>query len=114
MRLRHTLGAALGALVLAVSVPSSAHAVEGSFDYHYGDPANPSNGQLLDPKVQYCYNTTELAGTPQVAFGARNELSSTVVIYADEECTGTKTTLKPGGEVANDITFKSVYIVGSN
>ncbi|MFI9746771.1 hypothetical protein [Streptomyces sp. NPDC052494] len=36
------VGAAFGALALIVTVPTSANAIDGSFLYQYGDPANPT------------------------------------------------------------------------
>ncbi|MFI6049985.1 hypothetical protein ACIBCO_07845 [Streptomyces violascens] len=87
MRLGRTLGAVLGAVALIVSIPSSAHATEGNFDYSYGDPADPTEGQLVGPDDEKCFEANELSGGPTTAFHPRNGTSTEAAVYSDEFCT---------------------------
>ncbi|MFI6645345.1 hypothetical protein [Streptomyces sp. NPDC050504] len=108
MRPPHTLGTALGALALVLTLPASAHAVDGNLHYKYGDPQSPSHGQLNDPTANRCYNTTELDGHPETAFGPYNQTGAYLAVYSEEDCQGTKVILKPATESGDLVTFKSL------
>ena len=109
MRLRHTLGAALGALALIATLPTPAHAIPGKFLYKYGDPASPSEAQLENPSRQACQDIPEVVDTPNSAFAPANHVQSVAWIYTGEGCTGTKTVMEEDEEAGNDIKFKAVY-----
>ncbi|MCF3105400.1 hypothetical protein IPZ58_27980 [Streptomyces roseoverticillatus] len=108
MRLRHILGTALGVLALVLSLPASAHAVDGNLHYKYGDPQAPSEGQLNDPTANHCYNTSELEGHPKVAFAPYNQTGAPLAVYSKANCQGTRVTLKPGATRGNAVRFTSL------
>ncbi|MEU6819585.1 hypothetical protein ABZ921_03075 [Streptomyces atriruber] len=117
MRLRHTLGAALGALALVATIPTSAHAIptEGQFHYRYGDASHPTLGLYDRPEIETCFNTSELAdGHPEIAFGPGNATNGEIYLFPEERCGGTRTDLAPHTELGNDFTFKSFFVVGEN
>ncbi|MFJ2744410.1 hypothetical protein ACIO3O_32690 [Streptomyces sp. NPDC087440] len=109
MRLRHTVGAALGALALVLTVPTSASAIDGSFYYQYGDPANPTAGSMESPDAAVCINVPEVEGKPDTAFAPKNNvLDSEAMVYSEENCEGVGTKLNVEQELGSDVKFKSV------
>ncbi|MFF7203811.1 hypothetical protein [Streptomyces sp. NPDC008141] len=110
MRLRHTLGAAIGAVALIVAIPSSAHALDGSFLYQYGDSANPTAALLEQPGAGECINIPEVEGKSDTAFAPNNSVQGADAnVYTEEDCQGTPTTLAEGTQLGPEVTFKSVY-----
>ncbi|WP_030562354.1 hypothetical protein [Streptomyces aureocirculatus] len=113
MRLRHTVGAAFGALALVLTVPTSSHAANGFFQYQYGDPANPQSKVLKNPASRSCHNIAEVQGKRVNAFAPRNKTDEEVSLFAEEDCNGDYTDLKPGAEDNSKTrTFKSVLFNG--
>ncbi|MCI3933138.1 hypothetical protein [Streptomyces sp. AN091965] len=114
MRLRHTLGAALGALALAVTIPTtSAHATTGFFYYKYGTPGNPNTAQVdgEDIPESHCYNVPEVEGTLLNAWAPENHTDLQIWVYPFAECSGLKTVIPPGNTPNNLILFRSYYVV---
>ncbi|MEU6309404.1 hypothetical protein [Streptomyces sp. NPDC047014] len=94
MRLRSTLLALVGALLIATSVTNSAHAAQGEFTYR-GSLGLPRH--LSDPESGECVNlpyTTDL--TPGSAPG--NLTDSTATVYLDFDCTGDVFYVMPPGK----------------
>ncbi|GHC69536.1 hypothetical protein [Streptomyces flavofungini] len=110
MRLRHTVGAALGALTLVLALPTSASAGQFSFRYQYGDPASPTLGQMDDLDGITCYNVPEVEGKNETAFRPDNTEQFEVWVFAEEDCEGTKTTVPGQSHLGTDVKFKSFYI----
>ncbi|MFF9981249.1 hypothetical protein [Streptomyces erythrochromogenes] len=104
MRLRHTLAAAAGALLLTVSLPNSASAAIGEFQYR--GPLLGSHS-LLDPSNQECINIPE-ATDLLPAQSPRNFTNSTATIFLDFDCEGTFTVLTPGQTGGILVKFRSV------
>ncbi|GLX34266.1 hypothetical protein Sros01_03390 [Streptomyces roseochromogenus] len=105
MRLHHTLGASVGALLLALAVPTSAHATTGDFLY------KTSTGQdagLSDADSGICVN---LAGTTTQEPGnsPQNFTTSTATVFLEQDCEGdTYATMKPGAKLGETVKVGSV------
>ncbi|MEI5102066.1 hypothetical protein RB200_30550 [Streptomyces sp. PmtG] len=116
MRLRYTVGAALGALALLVTMPTSAHAADGFVFYKYGNPALPSTwqpGQLENPPADgVCYNLPDVQGHPLwFGIGPENAMSDeTLFVYTEVDCLGVRTKVDPGVHKGNNVIFKSYLI----
>ncbi|MEU5292390.1 hypothetical protein [Streptomyces umbrinus] len=109
MRFRHAVGAAIGALALIVTVPTSANAIDGNFFYQYGDSAGPTAGTLENPEQGVCINIPEVEGKPGTAFSPKNQLpDADAMVYSEEDCQGVGTKLDPDAELGPDVKFKSV------
>ncbi|MFD9863725.1 hypothetical protein [Streptomyces alboflavus] len=109
MRLRHAFGAALGALVLTVAIPTSANAAIGKLHYRYGLPGAQTTGVLEDPTSDTCHNIPEIEGKPlQNAFSPINNTDEDVHLYLQDDCQGTHTTVKAGASAGALRLFKSV------
>ncbi|MBD0744058.1 hypothetical protein [Streptomyces sp. CBMA152] len=112
MRLRHAVGAAFGALVLTVTIPTSANAALGRLDYHYGLPGATTTSLLQDPSSNKCIDIPEIVGHPlQNAFSPNNRTDQDVLLYLEEECFGPSTTLKAGFKAGPARVFKSVVFL---
>lgn len=115
MRLRHALGATLGALALMVTVPTSAHADNGFIAYHYGDPlfpkqaksaTYPADQKLPDDK---CIEIPEVENKPlQFAWAPSNHTGSFLYVYTEANCLGVETRVESGQTLGNDVLFKSI------
>ncbi|MFD8027018.1 hypothetical protein ACFYZ9_37210 [Streptomyces sp. NPDC001691] len=105
MRLHQTLGAAVGALLLALAVPTSAHATTGDFLY------KTSTGQeagVADPASGRCI---DLPGTSGDAPGhsPRNFTTSTATVFLEADCEGdTYYVMKPGTKLGDKLKLSSV------
>ncbi|MGH3310226.1 MAG: hypothetical protein ACRDP3_06530 [Streptomyces sp.] len=111
MPLRHVLGAAAGALVLAISLPGSASAAQGEFTYVYNDSSGtPQAGQLTDPPSGVCLTLPEVASdwtTP--AHTPRNFTGSTATVFAGTDCSGPYFSLRPHvGHASERLKVRSV------
>ncbi|POG44946.1 hypothetical protein BV881_24240 [Streptomyces sp. ZL-24] len=105
MRLRHSLAAAVGALLITVSVPNSASAATGEFLYR--GPLLGSHS-LDDPNSGECVNIPE-ATNLLPAQSPRNFTTSTATIFLDFDCDGdTFTVLSPGQTGGLLVKFRSV------
>ncbi|MER8187232.1 hypothetical protein [Kitasatospora sp. NPDC094015] len=105
MRLRHTLAAAAGALLITVSVPSSAYAADGEFDYTGGLGRARS---LLHPPSGDCINVpgaTDLLP----AHAPKNFTDATATVFVDFDCDGdVYYVMNPGKVLGNQLKFRSV------
>ncbi|MFI9065583.1 hypothetical protein ACIGQE_27550 [Streptomyces sp. NPDC053429] len=112
MRLRHAFGAAFGALVLTMTIPTAAHAALGRIDYHYGPPGARTTSLLQDPKSNKCVDIPEIVGHPlQNAFNPNNRTDEDVLLYLEADCQGPSTTLKAGNSAGPLRLFKSVVFL---
>ncbi|MFB7376371.1 hypothetical protein ACFC26_33120 [Kitasatospora purpeofusca] len=105
MRLHRTLGTTVGALLLALAVPTSAHSTTGDFLYR------TSTGQdagVSDQTSGVCIN---LPGTTEEAPGdsPQNFTTSTATVFLEAECAGDNhAALKPGAKLGEDFKVRSV------
>ncbi|MCD9901070.1 hypothetical protein LUR56_15815 [Streptomyces sp. MT29] len=105
MRLRHSLAAAAGALLIIVSVPNSASAATGEFRYR--GPLLGSHS-LDNPSSQECINIPE-ATNLLPAQSPQNFTLSNATIFLDFDCDGdTFSTLSPGQTGGLLVKFRSV------
>ncbi|WP_405427934.1 hypothetical protein [Streptomyces erythrochromogenes] len=98
MRLRHAAVAAFGAFTLLLSIPSSASAAVGEFQYRYtGSDGRTHLGILLDPESGECHILPEVDNpeTTQPAHSPRNLTTSTATVFTDTDCSGDWFTLRP-------------------
>ncbi|MFJ7207373.1 hypothetical protein ACIQWR_28030 [Streptomyces sp. NPDC098789] len=94
MRLRNTVVAAAGALVLTLSMPNSAFAAVGDFSYR---------GQLIigrhtlqDPPSEECINVPGANVLP--AHAPHNDTNATATVFLDEDCGGDVYFVMPPGQ----------------
>lgn len=111
MRIRHAVGAALGALALIITIPTSAHAEAiGFFKYRYGLAGSTKWSQLSDPSTAACHNIPEIEGHPlQNAFAPDNGTDKQAWLFLEEDCDGPHTVLVQGAKDGPLRLFKSVY-----
>ncbi|MEU3435463.1 hypothetical protein [Streptomyces sp. NPDC006863] len=105
MRLRHALAVTAGALLITVSVPNSASAAVGEFQYR-----GPLLGShtLDNPPNLECINI-EQATNLLPAQSPRNLTTSTATVFLDFDCDGdTFTVLNPGQTGGILVKFRSV------
>ncbi|MFF7082134.1 hypothetical protein [Streptomyces lavendulae] len=105
MRLRPALAAAAGALLVTVSVPNSASAAVGNFEYR-----GPLLGShlLSDPLSQQCINIPQ-ATNLLPAQAPRNLTNSVATVYLDFDCDGDiYVTMDPGATLGTTTKFRSV------
>ncbi|MEU8837543.1 hypothetical protein AB0D97_00215 [Streptomyces roseus] len=98
MRLRRAAVAAFGALTLVLTIPTSASAAIGEFNYTYvGLDGSPKLAVLLDPPSQECITLPEVAdpNASSPAHSPRNRTTSTATVFADPDCEGDYFTLRP-------------------
>ncbi|MFJ2772715.1 hypothetical protein [Streptomyces sp. NPDC087300] len=113
MRLRTTFAAALGALALVVTLPTSATAATGDFSYKYvGLNGTPQSVTLHDPESPGCVTLAEVADpdASEPAFAPHNDTDTWVMVFTEPECNGDSWTLRPHGHPATDrLKLRSVY-----
>ncbi|MCS0604753.1 hypothetical protein NX794_26560 [Streptomyces sp. LP11] len=105
MQLRHTLGAAAGALLLALVVPTSAHAATGDFVYR---TSTGHESGLANPRSGVC---TNLAGTSAEHPGHSpwNLTNSTATVFLEPDCEGdTFYVMNPGKKLGSRLKLSSV------
>ncbi|MFI1769218.1 hypothetical protein ACH41H_45310 [Streptomyces sp. NPDC020800] len=105
MRLRHSVAAALGALALVVTLPTSAGAATGDFLYKVG-PGVPAG--IADPESGRCINL--FGATEQdPAFAPENFTTSTATVFLDFDCNGdTFYVMNPGKRLGDRLKLRSV------
>ncbi|MER7764014.1 hypothetical protein [Streptomyces sp. NPDC097619] len=111
MRMRSTLAAALGALLLSVALPASpAAAADGEFVYTYvGLNGLNLRGTLPDPDSNVCIDIPETVGSNLPAFAPRNFTDSTATVFLDANCNGDVFYVMPPGKRLGDrLRFRSV------
>ncbi|MFD7084930.1 hypothetical protein [Streptomyces sp. NPDC059918] len=105
MRLHHSLTAAAGALLLALALPTSAHAAAGEFNY------TTSTGQtagIADPQSGICINLPE-ATAENPADSPQNFTDATATVFLDTDCEGdTYTAMNPGKKLDANTQLRSV------
>lgn len=105
MRLHRTLGATVGALLLALAVPSTAHSTTGDFNY------KTSTGESAGISDQASGECINLLGTTEEAPGnsPENYTVSTATVFLETDCNGdTYSELKPGAKLGEDVKIRSV------
>ncbi|MGW2226959.1 hypothetical protein [Streptomyces formicae] len=114
MRLRTTVAAALGALALVVTLPTSASAATGDFSYKFtGLDGTPQSATLHDPQSPGCVVLPEVAdpGSSEPAFAPHNDTDVWVMVFTEPNCTGDSWTLRPHGNPATDrLKLRSVFL----
>ncbi|MFF7244934.1 hypothetical protein ACFZBU_13670 [Embleya sp. NPDC008237] len=112
MRLRNTMVAALGALVLVVTLPTSAGAATGEFSYKYtGLNGQAQEARLSDPPGRECITLPEVADpdASNPAHSPRNDTDATATVFTDVDCDGDYYTLRPnGGSASERLKLRSV------
>ncbi|MFJ2744411.1 hypothetical protein ACIO3O_32695 [Streptomyces sp. NPDC087440] len=110
MRFRTSLAAALGALALVVTLPTSANAATGQFAFTYNRDGKTIEATLHDPKARECIDLDEVADpstTP--AHSPRNRTNSIATVFTDLECEGESFPLKAhSGHAGEGLKFRSV------
>ncbi|MFC9583260.1 hypothetical protein ACFVJ8_10580 [Streptomyces yangpuensis] len=98
MRLRHAALAAFGAFTLLLTVPASASAATGEFQYTVtGLDGRPLRVVLDDPESGECIALPEVAD-PDASYPAhspRNRTTSTATVFTEPDCSGDWFTLRP-------------------
>ncbi|MFE5491908.1 hypothetical protein ACFQ8S_35100 [Streptomyces virginiae] len=98
MRLRHAAVAAFGAFTLLLTVPTSASAATGEFQYTVtGLDGSPLRVVLEDPESRECITLPEVAdpGASAPAHSPRNRTTSTATVFTEPDCEGDFFTLRP-------------------
>ncbi|GAB2953994.1 MULTISPECIES: hypothetical protein [unclassified Streptomyces] len=111
MRLRNTVAAALGALLLSAFLPASpAAAADGEFRYTYvGLNGLALQGALTDPESGQCINIPETDGSLLPAFAPRNFTNATATVFLDADCNGdTFYVMNPGRVLGERLRLRSV------
>ncbi|MGW7367143.1 hypothetical protein ACWGI8_27840 [Streptomyces sp. NPDC054841] len=112
MRLRHSTAAALGALVLVLTLPTPAGAATGSFSYVYsGLDGRPQQAALTDPPSGECITLPEVADPSSSAPAStpRNDTDAVAVVFTEPDCTGHSFPLRPyGGHASDRLKLRSV------
>ncbi|WP_420082141.1 hypothetical protein ACN6AT_34640 [Streptomyces sp. JL4002] len=111
MRLRNTVAATLGALLLSAVLPTSpASAATGDFVYTYvGLNGLNLRGELSNPDSGQCINIPETVGSALPALAPRNYTTSTATVFLEADCDGDVfRTLAPGQRLGNSLRLRSV------
>ncbi|MFI5758369.1 hypothetical protein [Streptomyces sp. NPDC051569] len=110
MRFRTALAAALGAFALVVTVPGSASAAEGHFEYLYtGFDGETEVGLLVNPDSRECITLREVAGEyVPPADAPRNRTDASATVFTGAHCEGDYYTLRPGGSASRRLKLRSV------
>ncbi|MGI5341434.1 hypothetical protein ACQEVS_30535 [Streptomyces sp. CA-181903] len=107
MRLRHSIAAALGALALLVTMPTSADAATGTFEYTYG-PGVGLPGAVLNPVSGRCYDAPG-ATEEDPAHSPKNLTNATATVFLDFDCSGDVFyVMNPGKILGDRLKFRSV------
>lgn len=116
MRFRTALAAASGALALIVTLPTSAAAAEGTFQYTYsGLDGRPQVAVLDDPDSWVCVPLPEVADpdSSSPAHSPRNRTDEYALVFTGPDCDGDSFTLKPHtGYGSERLKVRSVLFVG--
>ncbi|MEV8535978.1 hypothetical protein [Streptomyces sp. NPDC051211] len=111
MRIRHTLGAAAGAALLVMALPTSASAAEGTFTYEYRSESRAlQTGKLVDPPSEQCITLDEADDPKEVppAHSPVNDTDETATVFTDPGCEGESLDLEPGEEGTKKLQIRSV------
>ncbi|MET8271075.1 hypothetical protein [Streptomyces sp. NPDC005096] len=112
MRLRTTVAAALGALALVVTLPTSASATVGVFAYRYtGLDGTPQIAELVNPPSGDCVTLPEVAdpNSSNPADSPWNYTVSTATVFTGPNCEGDSFPLHPfRGHAFEQLKLRSV------
>ncbi|MEV7542571.1 hypothetical protein [Streptomyces sp. NPDC089915] len=112
MRLRHAALAAFGAFTLLLTVPTSASAATGVFEYAYHGPnGGTQHADLIDPAGAECHNIPEAAdpSASEPAHSPRNRTTATATVFTEPDCEGDYFSLRPlTGRGSERLKFRSV------
>ncbi|MER5931692.1 hypothetical protein [Streptomyces sp. NPDC002054] len=111
MRIRHTLGAAAGAALLVLALPTSAGAAEGTFTYTYkSEDRAMKSGQLVDPPSEECITLDEADDPKEVppAISPYNGTDETATVYEEPGCEGESFDLEAGAQGSAKLEIRSV------
>ncbi|MFF9981332.1 hypothetical protein [Streptomyces erythrochromogenes] len=98
MRPRHAVLAAFGAFTLLFTVPTSASAATGEFQYTVtGLDGRPLRVVIEDPVGEECITLPEVAdpGASTPAHSPRNRTDATATVFTEPDCEGDYFTLRP-------------------
>ncbi|MFD7914839.1 hypothetical protein ACFV30_29650 [Streptomyces sp. NPDC059752] len=98
MRLRHAAVAAFGAVTLLLTIPTSASAAEGQFQYTVsGLDGSPLTVVLEDPPSGECITLPEVAdpSASSPAHSPRNRTDEVAIVFTEPNCTGREFRLRP-------------------
>ncbi|MFD9797011.1 hypothetical protein ACFWXK_39405 [Streptomyces sp. NPDC059070] len=105
MRLRTSLAAFGGALLLTLSVPTSSYAATGDFLYKTGAGAE---ALLADPQNGVCLNL-DGATEENPAHSPTNFTNATATVFLDSDCNGdTYYVMNPGKKLGDKLKLRSV------
>ncbi|WP_034089666.1 hypothetical protein [Streptacidiphilus albus] len=103
MRLRNSVAAAVGALVLVLALPTSAQAADGRFTYISHDGGWSQGRYLSDPPSGVCITlpgAEDPVGRP--ADSPRNDTDAWARVFTGTGCDGDYFDLRPSGGRASD------------
>lgn len=110
MRLRNSVAAAVGALALVLTLPTSAQAAEGRFSYITHDGGWSQEHTFVDPPSGVCitlWGAEDLDGPP--ADSPRNDTDATATVFTGTDCDGDYFSLRPfGGRASDRLKLRSV------
>ncbi|MBC3841902.1 hypothetical protein GXW82_21900 [Streptacidiphilus sp. 4-A2] len=110
MRLRNSIAAAVGALALVLTLPTSAQAAGGRFTYITHDAGYAQERALVDPPSGECINlkgAEDPNGPP--ADSPRNDTDATATVFTGTDCDGDYYSLRPfGGRASDKLKLRSV------
>ncbi|WEO99387.1 hypothetical protein A6P39_038095 [Streptomyces sp. FXJ1.172] len=109
MRLRTALACAAGSLALVITLPTSASAATGSFQYSYTGPDGARHiATLADPKSGECIDLPGATGE-ESAYAPQNKTDATAVVFLDPGCEGgTYYVMNPGKVLGDRLKLRSV------
>ncbi|MCX4720638.1 hypothetical protein ACFWB2_42430 [Streptomyces virginiae] len=115
MRLRHAAGAAFGAVTLLLTMPTSASAATGEFQYTVsGLDGRPLRLVLENPPSGECITLPEVAdpGASSPAHSPRNRTDEVALVFTEPDCTGREFALRPRtGYGSERLELRSVVFV---
>ncbi|KOU20297.1 hypothetical protein [Streptomyces sp. WM6368] len=117
MRLRHAAVAAFGAATLLLTIPTSASAAQGQFQYTVtGLDGRPLRVVLDNPRSGECITLPEVAdpSASSPAHSPRNRTNEPVLVFTEPDCTGREYRLRAGtGYGTERLELRSVVFLGS-
>ncbi|MFJ8012208.1 hypothetical protein [Streptomyces sp. NPDC096339] len=116
MRLRHAAVAAFGAFTLLLTLPTSASAATGQFQYTVvGLDGSPLRVVLENPPGGECITLPEVAdpSSSEPAHSPRNRTTATATVFTEPDCEGDYFTLRPlTGRGSERLKLRSVLFSG--
>ncbi|MBW5248710.1 hypothetical protein P8A21_18720 [Streptomyces poriferorum] len=111
MRLRSSLAASAGAVVLLLATAGSASAANGQFRYTYmTSDGYEAVGFMNDPDSATCINIQGPGSEPgSAAYAPKNRTDAVATVFLEADCTGDAYfTLRPGGGASERLLVRSV------